>query len=53
MIQRLLGALPGEHVGAAPTRAMQVEGDALVIRPDATSGDGAEVTRTLTWERVG
>jgi hypothetical protein len=51
--QRLLGALSKEHVGTVLTRAMQVEGDTLVIRLDTTAGDGEEVTRTLTWNRVG
>lgn len=51
--QRLQGALSGEHVGAVLTRTMQVEGDTLVIRLDTTAADGTEVTRTLTWRRVG
>jgi hypothetical protein len=51
--QRLLGALSREHVGAVLTRAMQVEGDVLVIRLDTTSAEGEAVTRTLTWQRAG
>jgi len=51
--QRLLGALSRENVGAVLTRAMAVDGDRLVIRIDTTAADGAAVTRTLTWQRVG
>ena len=51
--QRLLGALSKEHVGAVLTRAMDVRGDTLVIRLDTTAADGATLTRTLTWRRVG
>jgi hypothetical protein len=51
--QHLLGALSRENVGAVLTRAMDVQGDTLVIRIDTTAADGAPVTRTLTWERVG
>ena len=51
--QRLHGALSRENVGAVLTRAMQVNGDQLVIRLQTTAPDGTEVTRTLTWRRVG
>ena len=51
--QRLLGALSPEHVGSVLTRAMDVSGNTLVIRLQTTVGDGAEVTRTLTWRRIG
>ena len=51
--QRLLGALSKENVGAVLTRGMSVVGDKLVIRLQTTSVDGAPVTRTLTWRRVG
>lgn len=51
--QTLLGALSREHVGAVLTRAMDVQGDTLVIKLDTTAADGATVTRTLTWKRVG
>ena len=51
--QRLLGALSPENVGSVLTRAMEVSGDTLVIRLQTTVGDGTEVTRTLTWRRVG
>jgi hypothetical protein len=51
--QTLLGALSNEHVGAVLTRAMDVQGDRLAIRLETTAGDGATVTRTLTWDRVG
>lgn len=51
--QTLLGALSREHVGAVLTRAMTVDGNRLVITLDTTAADGAAVTRTLTWERVG
>jgi len=51
--QTLTGALSREHVGAVLTRAMEVDGDTLVIRLDTTAADGAAVTRTLTWRRVG
>lgn len=49
----MLGALSKEHVGAVLTRAMDVRGDTLVIRLDTTAADGATLTRTLTWRRVG
>ena len=51
--QRLLGALSPENVGSVLTRAMDVSGDKLVIRLQTTVGDGAEVTRTLMWRRIG
>jgi hypothetical protein len=51
--QTLTGALSREHVGAVLTRAMDVQGDTLVIKLDTTAADGATVTRTLTWGRVG
>lgn len=50
--QRLLGALSAEHVGAVLTRGMTVEGDTLSIKLDTTTVHG-NVTRTLTWRRVG
>jgi hypothetical protein len=50
--QRLLGALSQENVGAVLTRAMDVQGDRLIIRLDTTAADGVAVTRTLTWRRV-
>ena len=51
--QRLLGALSSENVGAVLTRAMDVQGDLLVIRLETTAAEGTAVTRTLTWQRVG
>lgn len=51
--QRLLGALSQENVGSVLTREMQVRGNTLVIELRTTSGDGVDVTRTLTWRRVG
>jgi len=51
--QTLLAALSPENVGHVLTRAMVVQGDTLVIRLETTTGDGAAVTRTLTWLRVG
>ena len=51
--QSLLGSLSREHVGAVLTRAMQVQGDTLIIQLETTAADGATVTRTLTWRRVG
>ena len=51
--QRLTGALSREHVGAVLTRAMEVQDDTLVIKLETTAADGAAVTRTLTWRRVG
>jgi hypothetical protein len=51
--QRLLGALSRENVGAVLTRGIEVQGDTLLIRLDTTAADGAAVTRTLTWRRVG
>jgi len=51
--QTLLAALSAENVGHVLTRAMEVRDDTLVIRLEATAADGTEVTRTLTWQRVG
>jgi hypothetical protein len=51
--QRLVGALSKENVGAVLTRGMSVIGGKLVIHLKTTSIDGAPVTRTLTWRRVG
>ena len=51
--QRLLGSLSRENVGVVLTRTMNVDGDTLVIRLDTTAADGAAITRTLTWRRVG
>ena len=51
--QRLLGSLSQENVGMVLTRAMEVAGDALVIKLGTTAHDGTAVTRTLTWQRVG
>ena len=51
--QTLLAALSPENVGHVLTRAMEVQGDTLVIRLETTAGDGTPVTRTLTWQRVG
>jgi len=51
--QRLVGSLSREHVGAVLTRAVHVEGDTLVIKLATNAADGTEVTRTLTWCRVG
>ena len=51
--QRLLGALSKENVGSVLTRAMDVQGDSLVIRLETTGDDGTKLTRTLTWKRVG
>ncbi len=51
--QHLLGALSRESVGAVLTRAMDVQGDTLVIRLETTAADGTAVLRTLTWQRVG
>jgi hypothetical protein len=50
--QCLQGALSRENVGTVLTRAMKVQGDALVIQLQTTSADGVAVTRTLTWRRV-
>src|SRR4029453_7535440 len=38
--QRLTGALSRENVGLVLTRAMEVEGDTLVIKLDTTAADG-------------
>ena len=51
--QTLLAALSVENVGHVLTRAMEVRDDTLVIRLETTAADGTEVTRTLTWQRVG
>jgi len=51
--QTLLAALSPENVGVVLTRAMEVQDDTLIIRLETTAADGAAVTRTLTWQRVG
>ena len=51
--QRLLGALSRENVGSVLTREMEVRDDRLVIRLQTSAADGTNVTRTLTWRRVG
>jgi hypothetical protein len=51
--QWLAGALSVGNVGAVLSRAMEVRGDDLTIRLDTIGADGAPVTRTLTWVRVG
>jgi hypothetical protein len=51
--QRLLGSLSQDNVGQVVTRGMTVTGDTLTILLRTTSIDGAEVTRTLTWKRIG
>jgi hypothetical protein len=51
--QTLVGALSREHVGAVLTRAVDVQGDRLVITLETTAADGTMVTRTLTWRRAG
>jgi Lipocalin-like domain len=51
--QHLLASLSRENVGAVLTRAMEVQGNTLVVRLETMAADGATVTRTLTWRRVG
>jgi len=51
--QRLEGSLSRAHVGAVLSRTMTVERDRLVIKLATNASDGAPVTRTLIWERVG
>lgn len=51
--QHLTGALSRENVGLVLTRAMAVARDTLIITLDTNAADGAPVTRTLTWRRVG
>jgi len=51
--QHLLGALSQENVGAILTRAMEVQGNTLIIQLQTNHPDGTAVTRTLTWKRAG
>src|SRR5262245_14375361 len=51
--QRLEGALSNANVGVVLSRAMNVQDKTLVIELGTTGWDGTQVTRTLTWERVG
>lgn len=51
--QTLHAALSREHVGAVLRRTMRVNNDRLVIQLETTGADGAPLTRTLTWRRVG
>lgn len=50
--QQLMGALSGGNVGMVLSRAMEVRGDALIIRLETTAADGVPVVRTLTWRRL-
>ena len=49
---KLLGSLSPGNVGMELTRAMEVNGDTLVIRLETNAADGTPVTRTLTWRRM-
>ncbi|MFN8061560.1 MAG: lipocalin-like domain-containing protein [Vicinamibacterales bacterium] len=51
--QRLVGSLSQRNVGLVLSRAMSVVAGRLIITLDTNAIDGAPVTRTLTWERVG
>ncbi len=51
--QVLVGALSPENVGQVVTRALEVDGDALIIRLKTTSADGQPVERLLAWRRAG
>jgi hypothetical protein len=51
--QHLLGALSRENVGSVLTRAVDVQGDSLVIQLQTNASHGTAITRTLTWKRVG
>ena len=46
-------ALSAENVGHTFERRLDVQGDRLTIELATTAPDGAKLTRTLTWERVG
>lgn len=50
--QQLLGSLSAGNVGMVLSRAMEVRGDALIIRLETTAHDGVPVVRTLTWRRL-
>ena len=50
---RLTAALSRENVGLVLTRALEVQGDTLIIKLDTNAANGTPVTRTLTWRRVG
>ena len=51
--QELIGALSPGDVGKVVTRRFQVGDAELVIELATTASDGAPVTRTLRWRRVG
>jgi lipocalin-like protein len=51
--QELVGALSSADVGKVVTRQFRITGGELVIALQTTAGDGAPVTRTLRWRRVG
>jgi hypothetical protein len=51
--ERLAGALAPEMVGAVLTRTLEIDGDQLAIRLQATHPDGVAVSRMLLWTRVG
>ncbi len=50
--QQLMGSLSLGNVGMVLSRAMQVEGDTLLIKLETTAADGTPVVRTLTWRRL-
>ena len=50
--QSLSAALSPANVGMVVTRALKVEGDALVIELATTRPDGEPITRTLRWKRA-
>jgi hypothetical protein len=50
--QQLLGSLSPANIGMVITRAMEVQGDNLVIRLGTNAFDGTPVTRTLTWRKL-
>jgi hypothetical protein len=50
--QQLMGSLSPTNVGMVLTRAMEVRGNALLIKLETTAADGTPVIRTLTWQRL-
>lgn len=49
----LLGAISPSNIGSSFRRDISVQHDTLTIRLETTAGDGAPVTRTLVFSRLG
>ena len=53
LIVHLTGAISPSNIGSSFRRDISVQHDTLTIRLETTAGDGAPVTRTLVFSRLG